>query len=241
MSGHNKWSTIKHRKGAQDAKRSKIFSRLAKAIIISVQVGGDDIEKNSSLKIAIEQARKANMPKDNIKRAIQRGNGQGGEGLMEEIIYEAYFPTNTDEMIAMMILCATDNKNRTVSELKSTLKKNGGKMVPNGSVSFQFEQVGQFELTTDNLEEAELIAIEAGAQDIQELEGDKLVIITKREDVQKIYKTLERQNLQVDNLKISHITNQLITIDKITKKGYDNLLVALDELDDIQEIFDNVK
>ncbi|MCK4635570.1 MAG: YebC/PmpR family DNA-binding transcriptional regulator [Candidatus Moranbacteria bacterium] len=244
MSGHNKWSGIKHRKEAQDSKRSKIFSRLAKAIIISVQSGGNDIEKNSTLKIAIEQAKKANMPKDNINRAIKRGLGQSGEGKIEEVFYEAYFPTNTDEMIAMMILCATDNINRTVSEIKSLLKKNSGKFVPNGSVSFQFEEVGQFILETeksDNFDFIELAIIEAGAKDLEKVSEKEILVITEKINVQKVYKKLEKDGFQVKDLKINYISKQPIIIDKETKMEYNKLFEIIDSQDDVQEIFDNVE
>ncbi len=241
MSGHNKWSGIKHRKEAQDKKRSKVFTRLAKAIIILVQNGGDDIEKNTSLKLAIDQAKKANMPKDNIQRAIKRGLGENGEGKIEEVFYEAYFPTNTDEMIAMMILCATDNINRTVSEIKSLLKKNGGKFVPNGSVSFQFEEVGQFILETEDLESAELEIIEAGAKDLKIIEKNEILVITEKTDLQKVYNKLEEENFKVSDLKINYISKQLINIDKETEIKYNELFEIIDSQDDVQEIFDNVK
>ncbi len=241
MSGHNKWSGIKHRKEAQDKKRSKVFTRLAKAIIILVQNGGDDIEKNTSLKLAIDQAKKSNMPKDNIQRAIKRGLGENGEGKIEEVFYEAYFPTNTDEMIAMMILCATDNINRTVSEVKSLLKKNGGKFVPNGSVSFQFEEDGQFILESDDLESAELSIIEAGAKDLEKISDNEIIVLTEKTDLQKVYKKLEEENFKVSDLKINYISKQLIDIDKETEIKYNELFEVIDSQDDVQEIFDNVK
>lgn len=241
MSGHSKWANIKHRKGAQDAKRAKVFSRISKAIIIAVQNGGEDLETNSALKLALDQARKSNMPKDNIQRAIKRGKGEGGEGRMEEVFYEAYFPTSTGEMIAMMILCATDNKNRTVSEVKSLLKKNGGKFVPNGSVSFQFEEIGQFVLKSEDLDSAELEIIEAGAKDLERVNNNKIIVITEKNNVQKVYETLKEKGFEVSDLKINYISKQLIKIDKETEIKYNELFEVIDGYDDVQEIFDNVE
>lgn len=241
MSGHSKWANIKHRKGVQDAKRAKVFSRISKAIIIAVQNGGEDLETNSALKLALDQARKSNMPKDNIQRAIKRGKGEGGEGRMEEVFYEAYFPTSTGEMIAMMILCATDNKNRTVSEVKSLLKKNGGKFVPNGSVSFQFEEIGQFVLKSEDLDSAELEIIEAGAKDLERVNNNKIIVITEKNNVQKVYETLKEKGFEVSDLKINYISKQLIKIDKETKIKYNELFEVIDGYDDVQEIFDNVE
>lgn len=241
MAGHSKWANIKHRKGAQDAKRAKVFSRISKAIIIAVQNGGDDTETNSALKLALDQARKANMPKDNIQRAIKRGKGEGGEGKMEEVFYEAYYPTTSDEMIAMMILCATDNKNRTVSEVKSLLKKNGGKFVPNGSVSFQFEEIGQFILESDDLESAELDIIEAGAKDLEIIGDKEILVVTEKSDVQKVYENLDEEGFQLRDLKINYVSKQPIEIDKETEIKYNELFELIDSHDDVQEIFDNVK
>lgn len=239
MSGHSKWANIKHHKGVQDAKRSKVFTRIAKAIIIAVQNGGDDAETNSNLKLSIEQAKKSNMPKDNIERAIKRGKGQTDEIAMEEVFYEAYFPTNKGEMIAMMILCATDNKNRTVSEIKSFLKKNNGKFVPNGSVSFQFEEVGQFILETEDLDSAELEVIEAGAKDLQR-EENEIVVFTDKSDLQKVYNNLAEKGYQLRDLKINYRPKQTIEIDDETMESYGKLYDLIDSQEDVQEIFDNV-
>lgn len=240
MSGHSKWANIKHRKGAQDAKKAKIFTRITKAIIVATQNGGSDLEKNSSLKLAFEQARKVNMPKDNIQRAIQRGSGQTNDGKIEEVFYEAYFPTSSGKMIAMMILCATDNKNRTVSEIKSFLKKNGGKFVPNGSVSFQFEEVGQFVVETNEVESAELDIIEAGAKDLNVNENE-IIVLTEKSEVQKIYSKLEADGYQVKDLKINYISKQTIEIDDKTAEEYEKLYDLIDSQEDVQEIFDNIR
>lgn len=240
MSGHSKWANIKHRKGTQDAKKAKIFTRLAKAIVIATQNGGGDVEKNSNLKLAIDQARKVNMPKENIQRAIQRGSGQNNENKMEEVIYEAYFSTDTNEMIAMMILCATDNKNRTISEIKSLLKKNGGKFVPNGSVSFNFNEVGQFKIEVTDIDSAELDIIEVGAKDLKICKNE-ITVFTEKSDLQVVYDNLSKKGYKIKNPKINYTSKQVIKVNKKTIDEYQKLYNIIDEQGDVQEIFDNIK
>ncbi len=238
MSGHNKWSGIKHRKGAQDAKRANIFTKLARLITIAAKEGGGNPESNVKLKFVMEQARKANMPKDNVERAIKKGTGELNDGSqIEEVLYEAYGPGN----IAMLIKCATDNKNRTVGEIKTVLNKLGGKMVPEGSVSFSFRQLGEIEIAVneDNFEQVELEAIEAGAEDTI-YSGDFLTIYTKPENLWQVKAELEKGAREVEGAGLSFVPSQKIEIDQDTKLDYENLLEKLDELDDVQEIYDNL-
>lgn len=232
MSGHNKWSGIKHRKEAQDTKRSKIFSRIAKAIAVAVQNSGTDIETNSALKLAIDQARKANMPKDNIDRALKKGSGDIATRI-EEVVYEAMGPSGT----AMMITCATDNTNRALTEVKTALKKNGGKFVPSGSVSFQFDLVGYISTTPNDLETAELNAIESGADDVF-VEDANLTIITKPQDLHMIMKNLDQNT--INEARLVYISNQPITINDADREKYDALYTIIEDLDDVTEIFDNI-
>jgi YebC/PmpR family DNA-binding regulatory protein len=231
MSGHNKWSGIKHRKEAQDAKRSKVFSRITKAIIVAVQNGGTDISTNSALKLAIDQGRKANMPKDNIDRAIKRGSGDT-DTRIEEVVYEAMGPGGA----SMIIACATDNTNRTLTEIKTVLKKNGGKFVPSGSVSFQFDYVGYIVTTPRDMEVAELEAIEYGAEDVL-AEGDTLTIITKPQD---LHATLAQITESVSEARLVYIPTQTIVLSDTQKEHYTKIYDAIEELDDVTEIFDNV-
>lgn len=239
MSGHNKWSTIKHRKGAQDAKRAKIFSRLSKNLIIAAQSGGSDPEMNATLKIAIDQARSENMPKDNIERAIKRGSGEGNEDKIEEVIYEAYFPTQSDN-IALLILCVTDNTNRTVGEIKSEVKKNGGKFVPSGSVSFQFEHVGHIIVQSNDQEETELTAIDAGARDVKH-DGQKILIITDPHEMHSVQKKLEGESLTILSATLTYTPKQPLSLSTEDQKKYDTFYEAIDDQDDVQEIYDNVE
>lgn len=232
MSGHNKWSGIKHRKEAQDTKRSKIFSRIAKAIAVAVQNSGSDTETNSALKLAIDQARKANMPKDNIERALKKGSGDT-ELRIEEVVYEAMGPAGT----AMIITCATDNTNRALTEIKTALKKNGGKFVPSGSVSFQFDLVGYISTTPTNSEAAELAAIEAGAEDVF-VEDKNLIIITQPQDLHAVLKDIDSDT--INEARLVYTSNQPISISDAEKEQYDALYAIIEDLDDVTEIFDNL-
>lgn len=232
MSGHSKWSTIKHRKGAQDAKRSKIFSRIAKALAVAVQNGGPDPETNSALKLAMDQGRKANMPKENIERAMKRGSGED-DVRIEEITYEAMGPGSS----AMMIMCATDNTNRTLTDVKTALKKNNGKFVPSGSVSFQFDFVGYISTTPSDIEVAELEAIEYGAEDVFVEESD-LIIITKPQDLHTVLKKIDAET--VNDAKLIYNASQTVTLSDSEKEQFNALYDIIEELDDVVEIFDNV-
>ena len=236
MSGHNKWSTIRHRKGAQDAKRAKVFSRLAKALIVAAQNGGGDPETNASLKIAIDQARRENMPKDNIERAIKRGTGESTEGRIEEVVYEGYGPGN----VAMMVVCATDNTNRTVSEIKNIFTKGGGKFVPSGSVSFQFAHRGHIVVSADDLESAELAAIDAGAEDVR-TEDNKLVVLTKATELHAVSEKLRGAGCTVESAQLIYHPEQTVVLGPQHEKQFGTLFDTLEEHDDVQEIFCNAE
>lgn len=238
MSGHNKWSGIKHRKGAQDAKRANVFTKFGRLISIAAREGGGNPDSNVKLKFVVDQARKVNMPKDNIERAIKKGTGELKDGAeIEEALYEAYGPHN----IAMLIKCATDNKNRVVGEIKTVLNKLGGKMVPSGSVSFSFNQVGVIDVVVEdgNLSRVELEAIEAGAEDTTYADNI-LTVYTKIEDLWTVKAELEKKNLEIDAASLMFVPTQKIEIDEAARQEYENLLEKLDELDDVQEIYDNL-
>ena len=166
MSGHSKWHNIRLRKGAQDAKRGNLFTKLAKEITIAAKAGGGSIDTNIRLRMAVTKARESSMPADNIKRAVQRGTGEIAGEAFEEVIYEGYGPGGT----AVLIECATDNKNRTVSNLRTILNKNGGRMGESGSVAYRFRPVGHFTIAKTAIEEDALftLAIEAGAEDVRQ-------------------------------------------------------------------------
>lgn len=237
MSGHSKWSTIKHKKAALDAKRSNVFTKLAKDISVAAREGGDP-DMNFKLRMAMDRARSANMPKDNMERAIKAGTGENKDGkVIEELVYEGYGPGQ----VAILIKTATDNKNRTLSEVRNALNKNGGKMVEGGSVSWQFEQVGILEVEKSEMdgEELEMLFIEGNAKDYKEEEGD-WIVYTEMTELQKVKEVLEAGGLKMTNASIGYISKDTIEIDEETQEKYEKLLMALDEQEDVVDIFDNL-
>lgn len=238
MSGHSKWSTIRHKKAAQDAKRANVFTKLGNMISVSAREGGGDLETNFKLKMAVEKARSANMPKDNIERAIKRGTGELKDGVqIEEITYEAYGPGQ----VAMLIKTATDNKNRTVGEIRHILTKNGGKMVASGSVGYMFNSVGEIiiEIGEKDADELELLAIEAGARDTEQ-EEDILIIYTKNNELQEVKEDLEQSGLNIKSAELSFSSNQKTQLSKKDEEKYEKLVELLDENDDVVDIYDNI-
>lgn len=238
MSGHSKWSTIKHKKAILDAKRSNVFTKLAKDISVAARDGGDPT-MNFKLRMAIDRARSSNMPKDNIERAIKTGTGENKDGaIIEELLYEGYGPGQ----VAMLIKTATDNKNRTLSEVRNALNKNGGKMVEGGSVSWQFEQVGILEIEKPELqeEELEMLFIEADAKDYKKDE-ESWIVYTEVPKLQTTKEELEKGGLKMSGANIGYVAKDQISIDEATQEKYEKLLMALDEQDDVVDIFDNLE
>lgn len=239
MSGHSHWAGIKNRKGINDAKRAKIFTKHGKLITIAARDGGGSSDTNFQLRLAIDRARLDNMPNVNIERAIKRGTGELKDGsIIEEATYEAYGPGQ----VAMLIKTATDNKNRTLGEIKNILIKAGGKMVPAGSVSYLFKQVGNISVSVkegDDPYELEMKAIEAGAEDTLYSENI-LTIYTKPEDLQKVQENLKKAGLSIEDAGLVYAPTQKTTLSKDGKLDYEKLLEELDNQDDVQEIFDNL-
>lgn len=239
MSGHNKWSSIKHKKGVNDAKRANVFTKIGRMITIAAREGGGDLASNFKLKMVVDKARSVNMPKDNIERAIKRGTGELKDGaVIEEVIYEAYGPAQE----AMLIKVATDNKNRTLGEVRSVLTKNGGKMVPAGSVNYLFSQVGEIEVNIEGLdtEEVEMKLIESGAEDFELGEGLAWVYV-KLSDLKEVKEALEKEGLLINSAQPTFIATQKTEINEEQREKYENLLEKLDENDDVVEIYDNLK
>jgi len=239
MSGHSHWAGIKHRKGINDAKRAKIFTKHGKLITIAARDGGGRSETNFQLRLAIDRARLENMPKENIERAIKRGTGELKDGTeIKEIIYEAYGPGQ----VAMLIKTATDNTNRTLGDVKTLLTKNKGKWVPEGSVGFLFKKVGAIAVAVENeerLDELELQAIEAGAEDT-EFSENILMTYTLPENLQKVRENLEKAKLKIEGADLSYLPLQKNSLNEADKEDYEKLLEVLDDNDDVQEIFDNL-
>lgn len=235
MAGHSKWANIKHRKGAQDAKRAQVFSRASKLIILASQSGGPDPETNYALKTAIDAARKVNMPKDNIERAIKSGSGGDGAARLEEVVYEAMGPEGS----SFIIVCATDNTNRSLTEVKTALKKNDGKFVPTGSVSFNYQHVGHITLVPSDMDEAELAAIDAGAKDVR-IEKEKLTVITDIADFHAVQTALTEGGQEVSEAEITYEPTQTVNLSENGFSTFEILYDILDDLDDVQDIYTNV-
>lgn len=238
MSGHSHWAGIKQRKGVNDAKRAGVFTKYGRLISIAAKQGGGNPDHNFSLRLAIDQARYVNMPKDTIERAIKKGTGELKDGAeIEEVVYEGYGPGN----VAMLIRTATDNRNRTVSEIKSIFTKAGGKLASEGSVKFMFKQVGNIAITVGDKDpyEIEMIAIDAGAEDTI-YEDDTVIVYTKVEDLQKVKENLEKAGLLIEGAGLIFAPLQKTTLDPESKIDYENILEKLDDHDDVQEIFDNL-
>jgi len=239
MSGHSKWSTIKHQKEAQDKKRGVVFSKLARLIAIAAR-DGEDPDKNSRLRMEIEKARKFNMPKENITRAVERGSGKGGGEALESFVYEAYGPSG----IALIIEGITDNKNRTISEVKNILTKHQGKMGGEGSVSWMFSHSGV--INTSLPENKELIesltleVINAGAEDIVEKE-DGLNIVVPIEKLEEIKKLLLDSGIEIQSASVEWVPKNPVAVSEQDRNVLERLFEALDEHDDIQEIYSNTK
>ena len=239
MAGHSKWANIKHRKAAQDAKRANVFTKLANAITIAAREKGPDPEMNPTLRTAIAKARAANMPKDNIQRAIKRGSPDSGEKF-DSIIYEGYAPGK----VAILIETITNNKNRTNQEIKSILSKNGGSFAQEGSVMWLFDKVGKILIKKDdvsNIETLELDAIDAGAEDIKE-DTDGIVILTKPEELYKTEKEIEKKGYKISESELDFIPKNPIKIeDEKTREKIEKLFELIDENDDVQNIYSNIE
>jgi YebC/PmpR family DNA-binding regulatory protein len=237
MSGHNKWSKIKHKKAATDAQRSKIFSTLSKEIIIAAK-NGSDPEMNFQLKMAVDKAKSLNMPKTNIEKAIKRGSGElKNEAQLEEFLFEAYGPNQ----VAMLIKAVSDNKNRTLSEIKTALTKNGGKMVEAGSISWQFGQVGKIVLKKSEKSEEELeeILIESGANDFQ-LDEDEFFVYTAFQDLQTVKENLEKAGLKIKEAGLTYLPQNKLELNNQDLEKYAEFFEKVQEQEDVVEIYDNV-
>ncbi len=231
MSGHSKWASIKHKKAATDAKRGKAFTVAANMITIAAKEGGGDPSMNFKLRLAIDKAKAVNMPSANIDRAVKRGTGEGGAGQVEELKYEGYGP----EGVAILVSAVTDNKNRTSSEVRSTLTKNSGRMADAGSVSWVFDQQGQIVADTDS-EEAQLVAIDAGAEDV-EAEDGKLFIYCDTGAISNIKSVLESEGIKVESAAITFKPKNYVKVEDEEKAAKIlKLIDALENLDDVTEV-----
>ena len=239
MSGHSHWATHKHHKGIMDAKRGAVFTKYGRLISIAAREGGDP-NMNYKLRLAIDNARSVNMPKDNIDRAIKVGTGESKDGaIIEEILYEGYGPGH----VAMLISTTTDNRNRTVSEVRTLLTKAGGKMGEIGSVAFLFKQAGEIIIdhSGKDLDTAELDAIDAGADDVETLEENILAIYFPFENLKVMKDALEAKGYIIKSAGLTYLPTQTASPDEKTKAQYDALLEKLDDHQDVQTVWDNLQ
>ena len=237
MSGHSKWSTIKRKKGATDAKRGQLFTKIGKEIALAAREGGPDPDINFKLRLVVDKAKAANMPKDNIERAISRGAGLEKDVILEEITYEGYGPHG----VALIIQVVTDNRNRAVAGIRRWFNKLGGSLGATGCVAWQFEPKGYFTLAADDLDPDEVfdIAVESGADDVT-LGDDLIEILAEPGDYQTVREGLEQHGLKLESAEITMMPKTTIELDQ--KKTFQNmnLISNLEDLDDVQQVYSNL-
>ncbi len=227
MSGHSKWSTIKRQKGAKDAARGVIFTKLGNAIAVAAR-NGDNPDMNFALRLAVDKAKASNMPLANIQRSIDRGSGKLGGAQIQEVMYEGYGPGG----VAIMVECATDNVNRTLPDVRLAFSKHGGRLAEKGAVAFQFDRRGIIRVVGTG-DDVLMQALDAGAQDIQE-EGEESIVYTDPKELAKIRDALQSANLKVEEAELSYVPNNTVAVsDKETAGKVMRLMDALEDLDDV--------
>jgi len=238
MAGHSKWANIQHRKGRQDVKRGKLFTKLIREITISAKLGGGDADANPRLRAAIDGAKSQSMPKDTIERAVKRGAGDEDSGNLEEIRYEGYGPGG----VAVMVDCMTDNKNRTVAEVRHAFSKCGGNLGTGGSVSYLFNKVGLISFPAGTDEDALMeAALDAGAEDVVTNDDGSIDIITGADDLVDVKDALVNASHEPEN---AEVTMQATTSSALEQKGAETMLRLLDmleDLDDVQKVYSNAE
>lgn len=236
MAGHSKWANIQHRKKAQDAKRGKIFTRLIREISVAAREGGGDPDSNPRLRLAVDRANGANVPKDNIERAIKKATGELEGASYEELRYEGYAPGG----VAVMVDCLTDNRNRTVSEVRHAFNKHGGNLGTDGSVAFQFEKKGVINFAPGSDEDAVMeAALEAGAEDIVTDEDGSIEVLTSPEAFEAVRDAFRTAGLEFEEAEVTQRANNLIEVDVETGRKVLNFLDVLEDLDDTQNVWSN--
>lgn len=237
MAGHSKWKNIRLRKGKQDAIRGKLFTKISREIIVAARAGGGDINGNPRLRVAIEKAREASMPKDNIERSIKRGTGEIEGAAYEELTYEGYGPGGS----AIILECYTENKNRTVSEVRHAFSKNGGNLAENGSVAWQFKRVGEIQVSRAGLDEEEftLQAIDAGADDV-ESDEDTFTVYTPADGLHTTNEALTAAGIKTVEVALTYKPTNMANTSGDDIGKLLRLLDSLEDLDDVQETYVNV-
>ncbi len=238
MSGHSKWSQIKHKKGQTDAKRGKIFTKIVKEISIAARLGGGDPDGNPRLRSAIEKAKEVNMPHDNVKKAIMKGTGELPGVAYEEYVYEGYGPAG----VALMIEVMTDNKNRTLPEIRHVLAKSGGSLGETGCVSWMFDKKGYILVSKSKSSEDTVmsVALDAGAEDMKNDPGEEnYEIITAPEDFANVKVALEKANIPVESAEVSMLPKNYVVLDEKAAEQMVRLMDGLEDNDDVQNVYAN--
>ncbi len=237
MSGHSKWSSIKHQKGVTDARRGQLFTKLTREIIVAVRQGGSSPESNFRLRLAIQRARDNNMPTDNIEKAIKRGSGTLEGVTLVEMVLEGYGPSG----VAILVQALSDNRNRTLQDVRNIFSRSGGSLGESGCVAWLFDSKGLITVETNDLdaEELALQAIDAGAEDV-DIENDPIEIYTKPEELEMVRTALEQKNLPIASAELSRTPKTMAELEEKAALQTLKLLDKLEELDDVQHVFSNV-
>jgi len=236
MGGHSHWSTIKRQKGASDAKRGQLFTKLSREVSVAAREGGGDPAMNSRLRLALEKAKEGNMPADTIKRAVERGAGGGDAANLQEITFEGYGPGG----VAILVEVVTDNRNRSVSDLRTTLTRGGGNLGETGSVAWQFDSKGLITLDAEEAdpEELALVAIDAGAEDVQ-VEGKIIEVHTVATELAEVRNRLTEGGFKIAHAELSMLPKNMIPLDDSAAKQALRLLDSIEDLDDVQKVYSN--
>ena len=236
MSGHSKWASIKHQKGVADARRGQLFTKLTREIIMAAREGGGNPEVNFRMRLAVQRARDNNMPNDNIERAIKRGTGELEGASLVEVVLEGYGPSGT----AILVSALSDNRNRTIQEVRSLFSRHGGSLGENGCVAWLFDPKGVITLKTDDLDADELAlsAIDAGAEDVK-VESGYVEVYTKPEELEMVRTVLEQKNLAIASAEVSMVPKTMVQLDEKAALQALKLLDKLEEMDEVQHISSN--
>jgi YebC/PmpR family DNA-binding regulatory protein len=236
MSGHSKWHSIKHQKGVADARRGQLFTKLTREIIVAAREGGGNPESNFRLRLAVQKARDSNMPTDNIERAIKKGTGELEGGSLSEVTLEAYGPSG----IAILVNALSDNRNRTIQEVRSIFTRHGGSLGESGCVAWLFDSQGVITIKTGDFDpdELALAAIDAGAEDVK-VEDSYVEVYTMPEELERVRGTLEQKNIEIESSELLMVPKSLVPLDEKAALQTLKLLDRLEEIDDVQNVFTN--
>ncbi len=236
MSGHSKWASIKHQKGVTDARRGQLFTKLTREIIIAAREGGSNPETNFRLRLAIQKARDSNMPTDNIERSVKKGSGELEGASLTEVVLEGYGPSGT----AILVNALTDNRNRTIQDVRSTFTRHGSSLGESGCVAWLFDSKGVITVKADNLDadELALTAIDTGAEDVK-VESNYVEVYTKPEELETIRTALEQQDMPIATSELSMVPKSLVPLDDKAATQALKLLDKLEEIDEVQNVFSN--